>query len=269
LEVKESDPPEPEPAVVDPKKPLWGEDYARKAHVTLRGFRICGGLSDPHLRIRKKIEEAWEKLRDFPDDICCIVLYDTSSPGPTTLRPEVVYGAMLGRVMDVIPYDPHRGFLTEESFQIFSPEGGQTRWDTGEPRKRNISAVLVLDRFPVGRYRFFATAPKSDPTLRTPERAVITYEAMKRSRGTERDVSHSRERVIVCENPSATRKLPRDIFCGTYDEWYGLRHNRIERISAGREIRKLEARHPAAFKSPLAEILKKSARKNKLLSKNH
>ena len=64
-------------------------------------------------------------------------------------------------------------------------------------------------------------------------------------------------------------QLPKNIFCGPYDERYGLRHNRIKRIYAGREIRKLEARRPAAFKSPVARILQESARKKKVLSGDH
>ena len=92
---------------------------------------------------------------------------------------------------------------------------------------------------------------------------------MKLARGTKRDVLKKEPRVIVHENPFATKKLPKNIFCGPYDERYGLRNNRIERISVGREIRKLGAQCPAALKSPLAGILKESARKKRVLSRNH
>jgi hypothetical protein len=269
LEVKEIDPPEPELTVADKNKPLWGKDEATKAHLTRRGLPIPGGFSDPDAAIRKKIEEAWQKLRHFPNDICCIVLYDTHAPGPTTLKPWLVYGAMFGKPSHVTPYDPQQGFVPGKSHLMFSPAGGEMRWDSGESRKTNISAILVVEQFPVGQYRFRATAPKRDARLSTVERAVLGYKARNRARGTERDSSLREVRVIVHENPLATKKLPKNIFCGPYDERYGPRHNRIKRISAGREIRKLEARHPTAFESPLARIFRESAGKKKVLSGNH
>jgi hypothetical protein len=266
LEVKELDPPQPDPQVMDQNKALLGKDEARKTHATRGGFKICARWTDPCLRICTAIEEAWKQLRDFPNDICCIVLYDTSTPGATKLGPEDVYGAILGRVRWFIPHDPQHGFLPEESFPMFSPEGGEMRWETGEPHKNNISAILVLDQFPVGKYRFFSTAPARNPALSSLERAVGTHDAMKLSRGTQRHVSYKEVRVIVHQNPSATRKLPRDIFCGPYDVRYGEQKGRIERISAGREIRKLEAQG-AIPRSPLLEIARRSARKGKAMSK--
>jgi len=269
LEVKEINPREPEITVADKNKPLWGKDEATRAHVTRRGLPILGETSDPHLAVREKIEKAWQKLRHFPNDICCIVLYDTHGPGPTTLEPWLVYGVMFGRLSHVTPYDPQQGFVPDKSHLMFSPAGGEMRWDSGESHKTNISAILAVEQFPVGQYRFRAAAHKRDPRLGTVHRAVLAYEAIKRARGTERDASLREVRVIVHENPFATKKLPKNIFCGPYDERYGLRHNRIKRISAGREIRKLEAQRPAAFKSPLARILQESARKKKVLSGDH
>jgi len=84
LEVKQIDPREPELTVADKNKPLWGKDEATKAHLTRRGLPIPGGFSAPYAAIREKIEEAWQKLHHFSNDICCIVLYDTLAPGPTT-----------------------------------------------------------------------------------------------------------------------------------------------------------------------------------------
>jgi hypothetical protein len=269
LEVKEIVPRQPELAEADKNKPLWGKDEATKAHLTRRGLSLPGGFSDPYAAIRKKIEEAWRKLRHFPNDICCIVLYDTHAPGPTTLRPWLVYGAMLGKPSHVTPYDPRQGFVPGKSHLMFSPEGGEMRWDSGESHKTNISAILVVEQFLVGQYRFRATAPKRDARLSTVERAVLGYKARNRARGTERDSSLREVRVIVHENPLATKELPKNIFCGPYDERYGPRHGRIERISAGREIRKLEAQSPTGFKSPLAGILQQSARRKKGLSGNH
>jgi hypothetical protein len=269
LEVKEIRPPHAVPTVVDPRKPLWTVHEACKAHVTRGGLRIQGCSSDPYVSIRRKIEDAWEKLKNFPNDVCCVVLCDVSSAGPTALEPWLLYGAMFGKLEHLTLYDPKRGLSPEESFSVFSPQGGESRWDSGEPHKTNISAVIVLERFPVGQYSFATTAPRSESKLSAADKYVRTFKAMKLSRGTKRDASNWEIRVIVHENPFATKKLPEKIFSGPYDERYGLRHNRIQRISAGREIRKLEAQRPAAFKSPLAGVLQETARRRKALSGSH
>jgi hypothetical protein len=160
LEVKEIDPREPGLTVADKNKPLWGKDEATRAHVTRRGLPILGGTSEPHVAVRQKIQEAWRKLRHSPNDICCIVLYDKRAPGPTTLEPWLVYGAMLGKLSHVTPYDPQRGFLREESFLTFSLSGGEMRWDSGESHKTNRGISLCL-------LDFYAPNPERDSSLRS------------------------------------------------------------------------------------------------------
>jgi hypothetical protein len=62
-----------------------------------------------------------------------------------------------------------------------------------------------------------------------------------KARGTERDIFLSRLRVIVHESPNAQNPLPKDIFRGPYDEWYGLKDDgQIGRTFVGEEIKMLE-----------------------------
>jgi hypothetical protein len=48
-------------------------------------------------------------------------------------------------------------------------------------------------------------------------------------------------RVIVHESPNAQNPLPKDIFRGPYDEWYGVKDDgQIGRTFVGEEIKMLE-----------------------------
>ena len=170
------------------------------------------------------------------------------------LHRDFIYGAMLGKLTSVTPFDPKRGALIEKHYTIFSEAGGEMRWDSGEPHKSNVSAIVVLEHLKVGQIRFRATYSRSEGKLGTVERAVKMWEAETRARGTKRDASLSELRVVVYENPYASKRLPKGVFCRPYDERYGPWRGRIMRTFVGRELRKLEVKSSAAFRSPLAGI---------------
>jgi len=222
---------------------------------------------DPHAPIKAKIQEAWTQLRDFPNDCCCIVLYDLGRQAPV-LQKDFIYGAMLGKLTSVTPFDPKRGALTEESYTIFSEAGGEMRWESGKPHKTNVSAIVVLEQLKVGQIRFRATYTSPEGKLSRVERALKMWEAETRARGTKRDSSLAELRVVVYENPYASKRLPRGVFCGPYDQRYGPWRGRIRRTFAGRELRKLEVKCRPALRSPLAKMFKESAKRRTALSKN-
>jgi hypothetical protein len=225
------------------------------------------GWFDAHAPIKSKIQEAWTQLQDFPDDCCCIVLYDLGHRAPVLQR-DFIYGAMLGKLTSVTPFDPKRGALTEERFTMFSEAGGEMRWESGKPHKTNVSAIVILEQFKAAQIRFRGTYTNTDGKLSRVERAVRMWEAETRARGTKRDSSLAELRAVVYENPYASKRLPRGVFCGPYDEHYGPWRDRIKRTFAGRELRKLEVKCRAAFRSPLAGMFKQCAKKRIALSKN-
>ena len=225
------------------------------------------GWFDAHAAIKSKIEEAWTQLRYFPDDCCCIVLYDLGRRAPVLQR-NFIYGAMLGKLTSVTPFDPKRGALTEKRFTMFSEAGGEMRWESGKPHKTNVSAIVVLEKFKAGQIRFRATYTNTETKHSRVERAVRMWEAETRARGTKRDSSLAELRVVVYENPYACKRLPRGVFCGPYDEHYGPWRGRIKRTFAGRELRKLEVKCRATFRSPLAKMFNKPAEKRTAQSRN-
>jgi len=213
------------------------------------------GPFDPHLSVKAKIEEAWRQLRDFPDECCCIVLHDLGY-GPPVLTKDIVYGTMLGKLKIFTPFDPRLGSLTDKSFTAFSNEGGEVRWESGEPHKSNVSAIIVLEHLNVGEMRFLAIPTRAQRGSCRAERFAKAWEEAKLARRTQRDVSLRELRVVVYKNPYANKKLPGGAFCGAYDERYGRRGKEIRRIFAGRGIRKLERKRQVP-KSPLDELVKR------------
>jgi hypothetical protein len=223
------------------------------------------GFFDPHDTIKGKIEEAWRQLRGFQNDCCCIVLCELGSQTPVLDR-NFIYGVMLGRLQIVTPFDRDRGPLPESAFTAFSDEGGEMRWESGEPHKANVSAIVVLEQLKVGQMRFLAAPRRARENVSREERFALAWEEVKRARGTKHDSSLRELRVVVYENPYALRPLRPDLFCGPYDERYGLPRNRVKRLFLGREIREIYSK--ASLGSPLAEIVRKSAKNRIGISKN-
>lgn len=217
------------------------------------------GCFDPYAPIAAKIQEAWTQLRDFPNDCCCLVLYDARRRAPLLQR-DFIYGVMLGKLTSVTPSDPRRRALIQKHYTIFSEAGGEMRWEFGKPHKSNVSAIAALSQLKVGQVKFRATYTRPQGKLGTVERAVKMWEAETRARGTTRDASLAELRVVVYENPYASKRLPRAVFCGPYDERFGPRRGRIIRTFVGRELRRLEVKCKAAFRSPVGEMSKKRAK---------
>ncbi len=113
-----------------------------------------------------------------------------------------------------------------------------------EPQNRTISAIAVLEQFPIGKLRFDASIAALGDKLRRQPTLDEYLEMVDRSRGTDRDISLSQLRLVICENPYCYKPLPRAVFCGPYDERYGIDEgsgDRITRIFAGEQILALEA----------------------------
>jgi hypothetical protein len=112
-----------------------------------------------------------------------------------------------------------------------------------EPQNRTISSIIVLEQFPVGKRRFDIQVRTMEGKLGRELKLDEFLEMIERTRGTDQDISLSQLRVVVCENPYCYTPLPRAIFCGPYDERYGLDQRSgaaIARVFAGEQILALE-----------------------------
>jgi hypothetical protein len=193
-------------------------------------------------KLTDKIQEEWKQLKDIPIHPRCIVLHASGQLNYLTGR-WWIWGAMLGVIEHFTPCDPQTGLVYGRSGPRFSREGGQMVWDTGEARKENLGAIVVVEELNVGERRFLAS-PSPYPSLSRVERALRVFQDECKARGTERDCTLREPRVVVYRNPLATTELPAKAFCGPYDEHYSYTPGwpgRVERRFVGEGLRRLES----------------------------
>jgi len=84
------------------------------------------------------------------------------------------------------------------------------------------------------------------------------WEMYEKAHGTERDYALQELRVVVYENPTARKPLPKEMFRGPYDERYGGENGYITRLYAGAKILEME-KLEAEFPDHLEEYLRDGA----------
>jgi hypothetical protein len=261
-----------------PDNALWfrgGEILfeVKEFHASGEDFRLGSGAYDPYGPIRQKIDDGRSKFREFKDHCCCLVLYNREKP-LVDLSWEFIYGALLGNIAVRMPFDPARGLLPDQSETGFFGGGGKgIRYAKGaprtpiEPQNRTISAILTLEQMGVGRRRFDIALTRRKAELGRRLTLDEHLEEIEKARGTERDVSLSQLRVVVCENPYARIPLPRELFRGPYDERYGLdetTNDRITRLYAGEQIKQLESEE-GPEQSPVRRVIEEDRRREQQL----
>jgi hypothetical protein len=249
----------------------------KEFHAAPEDFRLGSGAYDPYGPIRQKIDDGRSKFREFKDHCCCLVLYNREKP-LVDLSWQFIYGALLGNIAIRMPFDPARGLLSDQSETGFFGGGGKgIRYAKGtpptplEPQNTTISAILVLEQMGVGRRRFGIALTRRQAELRRRLTLEEHLEEVQNARGTERDVSLSQLRVVVCENPYARIPLPRQLFCGPYDERHGpdeTRNDRIIRLFAGEQIKHLESQE-GPEQSPMQRISQEDSRRKRKPATKH
>ena len=201
---------------------------------------------DPYAPVREKIGRARDKFQKLKQYCCCLVIYNAGKP-LVHLDWHYIYGAMLGDVGIRFPFIPGKGLIVEQTETAFLYNGKVRREKEGRStiiRNTTISAILVLNNFRVGKRKFeneFRRRERESGRKLSPEERgdmISQYE------GTEFDISLTKLRVVVHENPYARLRLPEGIFRGPYDERYGHRDSEIRRIFAGKQIENIEAEEP-------------------------
>lgn len=173
-------------------------------------------------QIKDKIIEASRQLAGLEGFPRCVVLYNHGKRR-IILRPDIIYEALSGIV----------------------------------PVNRVASAVIVLEDLEVGQRKFLAKTSPGNLKYDNQKSWIETYKAMERARGTKRDVSCREPRALVCENPSAAKRLPVNIFRGPYDERYRQADpHPPKRVFVGRGLRHLEAEE-GKRRSPFAHLFAK------------
>lgn len=201
---------------------------------------------DPMAGIREEIEEARRKFKSLKNFPCSLVIYNAGDID-TLLKPEYVFGAMLGDPGFTVGYDDAKGCLLPETGRnVFLPQGGKMmRYKTGEIQNTTINAMIVLERrllpdryFERTRDEAIRSASRaSGATLSEPQQRLIAVRLYRERKVRERVIL----RVRACEHPSARIPLPWSIFRGAYDERWALVRGEAKRVWSGSKIPDLES----------------------------
>jgi hypothetical protein len=203
--------------------------------------------SDPIQGLRKLLEQGRKKFKEFGDDLCALVLYDTVDCD-TRLCPWDVFGAMLGNPGFIADFDGH-SVNVRSARSVFLDRGGKMirHYAPLQPYESttNISAILILRQFSVRnellKIEFDAEAKWNEATLQrklTADELFETTLAIGQRLG---DDPQLVTRVKVCVNPFAHHPLPEDIFNGPYDERWAMADDGLSRVFAGSEVSATEA----------------------------
>jgi hypothetical protein len=176
--------------------------------------RTRGGAYNPYGPIREKISAARRKFKDMEGHCCCLILENQEGPR-IGLNWQIVIGAMLSDLG--LP------------FPIGQQQAEALKHSAASPENTIISAIIVVERYPIGEKRFRLFVYEREQELGS-ELGVEEYlQALEQSAGTERDLSLIRVRVRVHENPHARVPFDRRLFLGPFDERYGVLDG-LERI---------------------------------------
>jgi protein-tyrosine phosphatase len=197
------------------------------------------GAYDPHRRIRQKIDLAREQFREYKDLPCSLVLYNNNSALIHLESPHIMLGAMYGDWGVSIDFNPELGELDPATERTeFHGRGKMIRPNWSEPQNTTISAVITLREFEVGPRKlgvFLERVKRRNPNITPAEAFAECF-----SQNIDFDKHERQLGVIVWENGFARVPLPRNLFCGTFDERWGRKGEAIDRVFVGSGITALE-----------------------------
>lgn len=197
------------------------------------------GTLDPYQRLRSKTGEFREQFREYKEWPCCAVLYNDNAHHVDLLTPMIVQGALYGNAGVTMKFDAKTGQFIKGSEREEFLSGRKMllrgkRSETAQVRNTTISALITLRKVRTGYARLCND-------LR--ERKEILGFSLGSWVCAERDFNQDEEHpgVIVWENAFARLPFPRYLFCGRYDERYGLDgEGSLRRIYAGEGVLEFE-----------------------------
>ena len=196
------------------------------------GKRLVGGFY-PVPFVQEKIRQCWPQLDAYRDHSCCVILYNQSSM-KVFLEPQLMLCAVFGDLFERLDNEVYR----------FSGDAA-----TGPERNTGVSAVLGIlpvrldpNCIKAGRLEFELTEGFSRE-LTDDESYWIHQQTFESMGQVERAM-----RVVVVENPWATRALPENLFCGPLDERWAQGPDGIVRLKfSGARIAEMKALLPEYY----------------------
>jgi excisionase family DNA binding protein len=177
-----------------------------------------GGSFDGYAAIRGKINKASEKFRDYDGECCSLVLFNESANLARIDSPSMVMGAMLGNLSFRVAIDIEARKRAGPTKSFFGDGGRMINPHTKAPHNTTISAVIALERLPVGQRECRIRMAREE--LNGP-RQLSWDEMFEMSKPTCPAEERLVLRTAVYENPYARVPLPADIFSGPFDERWG------------------------------------------------
>lgn len=193
---------------------------------------------DPHERLRNKIGELRAQFREYKEWPCCGVLYNDNAHLVDLNTPEIVLGAMYGDLGFTMTVNTATGQVVEGSEKQEFLSGGKMllrkRDNRSEVRNTTVSALITLRHVRLG-YAGLCNVlreNKNQPGFDLHKWICETREF---------DSEEQHLGVIVWENHFARLPIPRNLFCGDYDERYGVDdEGHLTRIYRGSGIKQYE-----------------------------
>ena len=194
----------------------------------------CGSY-DTYQQLRSKIGEIREQFREYKEWPCCAVLYNDNAHLVDLNTPMIMQGAMYGDLGITMKFDTRTGSIVKGSERAEFLSGGKMllrgmKGGTAQARNTTIGALITLRHVRPGYARLCKDLRdrKGQPGFSLGDWV-----------GAERDFDHEEEHVglIVWENAFARIQFPRYLFCGDYDERYGLDdEGTLRRVYTGRGV---------------------------------
>jgi hypothetical protein len=209
-----------------------------------RGPRLASGCFDPYEPIRKKIEEARDKFKQYKgrDEPCVLVLCHYG-PQPIMLDPMAIFGAMLGDFGIEIPFNVQTGAGDISAAKSTFLSGGKMIHHTpkGDVRLQNttISAIAVLAAIDVRARRAGVELSKMQAAAGRSFGLEESFNTLRELYARDQGV-HIEQRLVVYDNVDAAVSLPPGFPTGPYDERFGKSGDRLRRIYVGVDLAAIE-----------------------------
>jgi hypothetical protein len=194
---------------------------------------LSGGAYDPYPQIREKINQGYDKFKEFKDFPCSIVLRNNGNALVDVEFPDIVLGAMYGDAGFTFPVNMTTGGAAGPITRSFLGRGKMIR--PGYAQNTTISALVTLRHVGVGMRRLRRIF-KELPQLSIEESIAAAHERYPDFDSEERQLG-----VIVWENAVARIPLSRDLFTGLYDERWGVEGDDQRIVFRGEKLAELMA----------------------------
>lgn len=200
-----------------------------------------GGFYNPYKRLRAKIAELRGQFRENKNWPCCGVLYNDNAPLVDLITPMIVHGAIYGDLGMTMQINTAAGGVVDGSEREEFLSGGKMlmrsmKNETAEARNSTISALITLHKVRTG----YARLCKDLRDREDEQLGVELGEWLSASRYFDTEEEHLG--VMVWENVFARIPFLRELFCGAFDERYGLdNESRLTRVFAGEGVLENEA----------------------------